>query len=65
MVVHPGSIWIEQNWPRLIRGQWVAASSDGIVAEGPDYDRVIDAIRRRRMDLSEVTIVQVPVGIVQ
>ena len=65
MSVHPGSIFIDQNWGNLPRGLWVAATANHIVAEGHDYDDVILIVRNRNILLSDVAIVFVPTGIIQ
>jgi len=65
MAVHPGSIWLEQNWSMLTPGLWVAATAGGIVSEGTDYDVMLAAVVSQGINLAGVTIVYVPVGIVQ
>jgi hypothetical protein len=65
MAVHAGSIWLDQNWGRFPTAIWVAANASGVVAEHPDYDQMIDGVRRQGIDLSDVTILLVPRGVVQ
>jgi hypothetical protein len=65
MAVHPGSIWLDQNWGYLTPGIWVAANATGILAEHPDYDIMLSQLAARNISLSEVTIAIEPKGIVQ
>lgn len=65
MSVHPGSRWIDDNWARLTPGLWAAVSEKGMVAENSDYKSLLSALRRMNVRLEDVTIVQVPAGVVQ
>jgi hypothetical protein len=65
MAVHPGSRWLDRNWASLPNNLWVAASGNGVVAENRIFDRLIDELRRRAIDLNTVTIVFVTLDIVQ
>ncbi len=65
MAIHPGSIFIDQNWNVLSPGMWVAANASGIVAEARLYDLMINSVREQGISLSDVTIVLVPVGVIQ
>jgi hypothetical protein len=65
MAVHPGSIWLDNNWTRLPPGYWVAADHSGVVAEDRVLDRVVASLARQKIDPDAVTITYVPEGIVQ
>lgn len=65
MATHPGSRWLDANWPRLPRGFWVAANSGGIVAENRDLNDVFASLARQNIDPANVTIAYVPEGVVQ
>jgi hypothetical protein len=65
MAIHPGSIWMDQNWTSLSPGLWVATNASGVVAEDSDYDQMVATVRRLGISLSDVTIVLVPIGVIQ
>jgi hypothetical protein len=65
MSIHPGSIWIDQNWNRLPDGFWIAARGTGVVSEHTTYSGLIANIANRRVPLSDVTIIYIPHGVVQ
>jgi hypothetical protein len=65
MSVHPGSIWLDNNWSQLPRDFWVAADNNGIVSEDKDLANVYSELRRRGINLPDVTIAYVPDGVIQ
>ena len=65
MAVHAGSLWMEENWTRLPPGLWVATNAEGIIVEDRSLASVYNFLRRENYKLPDVTIVFVPVGIIQ
>ena len=65
MSIHPGSIWLDQNWPTPGVSIWVAADRSGIVSEADTFPLLIARIRAQGLNLRDLAIAQIPVGIVQ
>jgi hypothetical protein len=65
MAQHPGSIWLDNNWSTLPNNLWVAATGSGLVEENRSFDRLINALRHRNINLDDVTIVFVTFDILQ
>lgn len=56
MSVHPGSIWLDNNWGAYPSGLWIAANATRMIAESPDYDDLIAYLRRQQIPLNELTV---------
>ncbi|NUA26315.1 hypothetical protein [Cupriavidus basilensis] len=66
MSVHPGSVWIDQNFATQVpQDRWVAADATGLVAENVNYDDLIAYLRRQNVSLQDVTIAYFPAGAFQ
>lgn len=67
MAIHPGSIWLEQNWsPQILpEGDWVAASATGIIEHSPDLDYLYSIIRSMGIHFDDVAIAYVWFGGIQ
>jgi hypothetical protein len=65
MSIHPGSLWLDQNWATLPRGRWVAANATGLLESSTDYVFLRNILQRMQVSLDDVTIAYVPAGIVQ
>lgn len=65
MSVHPGSIWLDRNWPTPGQSLWVAATAIGVVSEADTYPLLITRLRNQRINFRDVTIAHVLVGVVQ
>lgn len=65
MAVHPGSIWLDDNWDQLPKDFWVAANQDGIVAKDKDLENLYSTLQRQKIKLEDVTIAYIPEGIIQ
>ena len=53
---HPGSVWIEQNRESLPDNHWVAASANGLVAEGATIGELMSEIDRRNAKPADLAI---------
>ncbi len=60
MAIHPGSIWINNNYNQLPLGFWIATNASGIVAQDLNYNVLIAQITELGINLSDVTIFLVP-----
>ena len=60
MSVHPGSIWLDNNWDTLPKGFWVAANNDGIVTQDRDLPNVYTDLNRRNTATDQVAIAFIP-----
>ena len=56
MSTHPGSIWLDQNWPMRTFEVWIAADQMGIVSENESFQGVINDLQRKGISLDDVTI---------
>jgi hypothetical protein len=65
MAVHPGSIWLDNNWSLLPKDLWVAANHSGIVAEDKDIVIVYSVLQRKNVNLDDITIAYIPDGVIQ
>lgn len=65
MAQHPGSIWLDNNWNELPNNSWVAATGDGIVENNQFFEGLISELRRKEINLDNVTIVFVTFDILQ
>ena len=58
MAVHPGSIWLMNNWSpnQLPDGKWIAASSTGLVEFADNLDDLYQIINRLGIPFDDVAI---------
>ncbi len=56
MAQHPGSIWLDEHWAELKNNFWLAASSNGIMAQTRTFETLIDELRRQEIDLDNIAI---------
>lgn len=66
MSVHPGSIWIDQNFAAQVpQDLWIAADATRLVGENANYDDLIAFLLRQNVPLQNVTIAYFPAGTFQ
>lgn len=67
MSVHPGSIWLENNWtPNILPdGQWVAADYRGVLEHAPSLALLYQILLRMNVPLDTVTIAYIWFGEIQ
>ena len=65
MAVHPGSIWINQNFNNVPRGLWIAVDGRRLVAEDRSYSNLLNYLKNSNISLDAVTITLLPIDIFQ
>jgi hypothetical protein len=67
MSIDAGSRWLDANWKELrkFENQWIAAGSEGVIANGKSYQDLSDKIEKSRIDLSKIIFAFITFDVVE